>query len=155
MKTMTPVLLAVLVGVCAIPYLYGFKKAFSNNPFICSACFTLLAGTVLFVVALLYGKIQKGYVAANWLPIVLATVGIIGTNVLAYVIVNRFGASYWIIASLSNLLIAPSVVGYLLFREKCNVWIIPAVFCAVLSVVFFTMSKTTHEPANQSLQGTP
>ena len=32
MKIIIPVLLSVLVGVGTTPYVYGFKKAFSENP---------------------------------------------------------------------------------------------------------------------------
>jgi len=141
MKHAVPVLLAALVGVCGIPYVYGFRKAFSENPFIYAACFNLCAGAVLLVIALSFGGIENGYLARNWRPIVLAAVGIIGVNILAYFIVNEHGAGYWMLASLANVIIGPAVVGYLVLKEKCNWWIVPAYLCAILTVMFFQMSR--------------
>jgi drug/metabolite transporter (DMT)-like permease len=91
--------------------------------------------------AYLYGGIEQQYFMKNWTLILFAAVGIFIINILAYYIINLYGASYWIIASLSSMLIPAIVVGYFVFKERVNFWIIPSLICAILSVLFFTLSK--------------
>ncbi|MGD9211255.1 MAG: hypothetical protein PVI90_10790, partial [Desulfobacteraceae bacterium] len=76
-----------------------------------------------------------------WHLIIFAAFGIFLVNLSAYFIINYYGASYWMIASLSCMLIPPIVVGYLIFKENINYWIFPAIICAILTVFFFTLSK--------------
>jgi len=141
MKAIVPIMLAVLAGLCNIPLIYGFKKAYSQNPFIFAGSFNLCSAFFFLSIAYLYGGIEQQYFIKNWSFILFAALGIFLINILAYHIINRYGASYWMIASLSSMLIPAIVVGYFVFKERINLWIIPSVICAVLSVIFFTMSK--------------
>jgi drug/metabolite transporter (DMT)-like permease len=141
MKAIVPITLAVLAGACNIPLIYGFKKAYSQNPFIFAGSFNLCSAFIFLLLACLYGGIQQQYFIKNWSLILFAAVGIFIINILAYYIINHHGASYWIIASLSSMLIPAIVVGYFVFKERVNFWIIPSIICAILSILFFTLSK--------------
>jgi drug/metabolite transporter (DMT)-like permease len=141
MKAIVPITLAVLAGACNIPLIYGFKKAYSQNPFIFAGSFNLCSAFLFLLLACLYGGIQQQYFIKNWSLILFAAVGIFIINILAYYIINHHGASYWIIASLSSMLIPAIVVGYFVFKERVNFWIIPSIICAILSILFFTLSK--------------
>ena len=141
MKTLIPILIAVLVGVFNIPFVYGFKKAYSQNPFIFAASFNLCSAIFLLGVSFAYRGVEKDFFFRNWLFILSAACGIILINLSAYYIINSYGAGYWMIASLSNLLIPPILVGIFIFKEKFNYWIFPTIFCAILTVVLFTLSK--------------
>ena len=141
MKTIVPISLAILAGACNIPLIYGFKKAFSQNPFIFAGSFNLCSAAFFIVAAYIYGGIEYQYFIKNWPFIIAATIGIFLINILAYHIINHYGASYWIIASLSGMLIPGIVVGYFLFKENVNLWIVPSILCAILSVLFFLLSK--------------
>lgn len=141
MKALIPITLCALVGVCSIPFIYGFKKAFSQNPFIYAGCFNALSGIVLLAISYMHGGIEDHYLTRNALPIVLAASGIVLVNIIAYFVITRHGASYWMIASLSSMLIPAVVVGFIVFKEKYNLWIYPAVVCALLTVLFFALSK--------------
>jgi drug/metabolite transporter (DMT)-like permease len=141
MKAIVPITLAILAGACNIPLIYGFKKAYSQNPFIFAGSFNLCSAFLFLSLACLYGGIQQQYFIKNWSLILFAAVGIFIINVLAYYIINHHGASYWIIASLSSMLIPAIVVGYFVFKERVNFWIIPSIICAILSVIFFLFSK--------------
>jgi drug/metabolite transporter (DMT)-like permease len=141
MKALVPITLAVLAGLCNIPLIYGFKKAYSQNPFIFAGSFNLFSAFLFLSLAYLYGGIEQQYLIKNWALILFATAGIFFVNILAYYIINRYGASYWIIASLSSMLIPAIVVGYFVFKEKVNFWIMPSIICAILSVIFFILSK--------------
>ncbi len=141
MKAIVPITLAVLAGACNIPLIYGFKKAYSQNPFIFAGSFNLCSAFLFLLLAYLYGGIQQQYFIKNWSLILFAAVGIFIINILAYYIINHHGASYWIIASLSSMLIPAIVVGYFVFKERVNFWIIPSIICAILSILFFTLSK--------------
>jgi hypothetical protein len=141
MKALIPITLAVLVGFCNVPLIYGFKKAYSQNPFIYAGSFNLCSAFFFLSIAYIYGGIEQEYFLKNWSLILFAAIGIFLINVMAYLIINRYGASYWIIASLSSMLIPAIVVGYFLFYERVNFWIVPSIICAILSVVFFTLSK--------------
>jgi drug/metabolite transporter (DMT)-like permease len=142
MKALIPIGLAILVSVSNIPYVYGFKKAYSENPFIFAASMSFLCGVILLVLSLFWGKIEPAYVVKHWPVIVLAAVGIASVGVLMYVIVNKYGANYFMVASLCNVIVPASVVGFLIFKEKCNIaWLVPSLICASLSVFFFAMSR--------------
>jgi hypothetical protein len=43
---------------------------------------------------------------------------------LAYSIIDRHGATYWFIASLSSMLIPAIVIGFFVFEKKIDAWII-------------------------------
>jgi len=141
MKAIVPITLAVLAGACNMPLIYGFKKAYSQNPFIFAGSFNLCSTFFFLSMAYLYGGIEQQYFMKNWTLILFAAVGIFIINILAYYIINLYGANYWIIASLSSMLIPAIVVGYFVFKERVNFWIIPSLICAILSVLFFTLSK--------------
>jgi drug/metabolite transporter (DMT)-like permease len=140
-KTALPVLLCVFAGICNIPYLWGFKKAYSANPFIYGGLFNLLVGAILLILALFYGRIESNWVSAHKAPVAAAAFGIALINIVAYFVINRYGASWTMITSLSAMLIPPLVVGVVLFGEKLNLWIVPAIACGILTVVFFALSK--------------
>ncbi|MBN2061023.1 MAG: hypothetical protein JW882_11480 [Deltaproteobacteria bacterium] len=141
MKAIIPVLLAILVGVANIPLIYGFKKAYSQNPFIFAGSFNLCSAFLFIMAGYLYGGIEQNYFLKNWPFIIFAAVGVFSINIMAYIIINRYGASYWLIASLSAMLIPALFVGYYVFKERLNLWIIPSVLCAILTVFFFILSK--------------
>jgi drug/metabolite transporter (DMT)-like permease len=141
MKSILPIALAVLVGFCNVPLIYGFRKAYSQNPFIFAGSFNLCSAFLFLSIAYFYGGIEHQYFIKNWAVILFATIGIFIINSLAYYIINHHGASYWIIASLSSMLVPAIVVGYFVFKERVNFWIIPSVICAILSVIFFVLSK--------------
>lgn len=141
LKIIVPISMAILVGFCSIPLVYGFKKAYSQNPFIFAGSFNLCSAIVFFSISYIYGGVEQEYFLKNWPLIVFAAMGIVLINTLAYYIINRYGASYWMIASLSGMLIPAIVVGYFVFKEKLNSWIIPSIICAILAFFFFTLSK--------------
>jgi hypothetical protein len=145
MKIGRPVLLSLLVGVGTTPYVYGFKKAFSENPFVYAGMCNLFCGMVLLTISFTYGGVYGGvgrqYVFKNALPIGFSVLGIVLTNVCNYFIVARFGASFWLLSSLSMMLIPTFIVGYLVFKENCNLWIVPCLICTLLAVLFFGLSK--------------
>ena len=141
MKIIVPISLALIAGACNIPLIYGFKKAYSQNPFIFAGSFNLCSAFLFLGLSYFYGGIEQQYFTKNWPFILFATFGIFFINVLAYYLINHYGASYWMVTSLSTMLIPPIFVGYLIFKEKLNYWIIPAVICAVLTVIFFGLSK--------------
>jgi drug/metabolite transporter (DMT)-like permease len=141
MKSILPIALAVFVGFCNVPLIYGFRKAYSQNPFIFAGSFNLCSAFLFLSIAYIYGGIEHQYFIKNWALILFATLGIFIINFLAYYIINHHGASYWIIASLSSMLVPAIVVGYFIFKERVNLWIIPSVICAILSVIFFVLSK--------------
>ena len=62
MKALIPIVLAILVSVSNIPYVYGFKKAYSENPFIFAASMSFLCGVILLVLSLFWGRIEPTYV---------------------------------------------------------------------------------------------
>lgn len=141
MKALIPISLAILAGVCNVPLIYGFKKAYSQNPFIFAGSFNLCSAAFFISAACIYGGIEQQFFTRNWPFILAATAGIFFINIFAYHIINHHGASYWIIASLSSMLIPGIVVGYFIFKENVNFWIVPSILCAILSVFFFIMSK--------------
>ncbi len=141
MKILLPVLLTFLVGLSAIPYVYGFKKAFSENPFIYAGISNLVLGAVLLIISFAYGGVEKQYAMKNSIPIGLCVIGLVVANVCNYFIITRFGASYWLLSSLFMMLIPSFTVGYLIFRESFNAWVVPCVVCALLTVLFFGLSK--------------
>ena len=141
MKIVIPILLSLLVGVGTTPYVYGFKKAFSENPFIYAGLCNLFCGMVLLTISFTYGGAGRQYVIKNALPIGFSVLGIVLANVCNYFVVARFGASFWLLASLSMMLIPTFIVGYLIFKESCNLWIIPCLICTLLAVLFFGLSK--------------
>lgn len=141
MKIAIPVLLSVLVGVGTTPYVYGFKKAFSENPFVYAGLCNLFCGIALLTISCTYGGAGRQYVIKNALPIGFSVLGIVLTNVCNYFIVARFGASFWLLSSLSMMLIPTFIVGYLVFKENCNLWIVPCLICTLLAVLFFGLSK--------------
>jgi drug/metabolite transporter (DMT)-like permease len=141
MKSILPIALAVFVGFCNVPLIYGFRKAYSQNPFIFAGSFNLCSAFLFLSIAYIYGGIENQYFIKNWALILFATLGIFIINFLAYYIINHHGASCWIIASLSSMLVPAIVVGYFIFKERVNLWIIPSVICAILSVIFFVFSK--------------
>ena len=141
MKTSIPIILAILVGFCNVPFIYGFKKAYSQNPFIFAGSFNLCSAFFFLSISYFYGGIEHQYITKNWHLIVLAAVGIMLINILAYYIINYYGASYWMIAALSSMLVPAIIVGYFIFKEKLNFWIIPSIICALLTIFFFTLSK--------------
>ena len=141
MKVFVPLLLTFLVGASAIPYVYGFKKAFSENPFIYAGICNLILGAVLLTISLIYGGVEKQYAIRNAIPIGLCVIGLVVANVCNYFIITRFGASFWLLSSLFMMLIPSFAVGYLIFKEDFNVWILPCVACALLTVLFFGLSK--------------
>ena len=141
MKVIVPILLAFLVSVSIMPYVYGFKKAFSGNPFIYAGMCNLFCGIVLLIMSFVYGGTGKQYLAKNWIPIIMAVLGIVVANAANYFVITRFGASFWLLSSLFMMLIPSFIVGYLIFKENCNVWIVPCVVCALLTALFFGLSK--------------
>ena len=141
MKFALALLLTFLVGVGNVPYVYGFKKAFSQNPFIYAAMCNIFCGLVLLTISFAYVAPEKQYLIKNWIPIAIAVLGITMANVANYFIINKFGASFWLLSSLFMMLIPTFVVGYWIFKEQCNAWIAPCVFCALLTVLFFGLSK--------------
>ncbi len=141
MKVIVPILLTFLVGLGTAPYVYGFKKAFSGNPFIYVGMCNLFCGIVLLTISFGYGGAGKQYLAKNWIPIIMAVGGLVVANAANYFVITRFGASYWLLASLFMMLIPSFIVGYLIFKENFNAWIIPCVGCTLLAVLFFTLSK--------------
>jgi len=141
MKVIVPILLALLVGVGNVPYVYGFKKAFSGNPFIYAGMSNLLCGIALLTISSVYGGAGKQYLTKNWIVIGVGALGIVVANIAIYFVITRFGASFWLLCSLFIMLIPSFIVGYLIFKENCNVWIVPCVVCALLTVLFFGLSK--------------
>ena len=141
MKVIVPILLTLLVGAGSIPYVYGFKKAFSVNPFIYVGMCNIFCGIVLLIISFVYGGIGKQYLAKNWIPLIMAGLGLVVANAANYFVVTRFGASFWLLSSLFMMLIPSFIVGYLIFKENCNVWIVPCVACVLLAVLFFGLSK--------------
>ena len=141
MKSLTPILLAVGIGACNVPILYGFKKAYSQNPFVYAASFNVCSGLLMIVCTLFFGNIEHHYLAKGWPYIVTAGIGVMLMNLLAYYLINYYGAGYWIIASLCIMLLPSLLLGCVVFKEKFNLWIIPAILCALLTVFFFNLSK--------------
>jgi hypothetical protein len=141
MKIVIPVLLSVLVGIGTAPYVYGFKKAFSENPFIYAGMCNLFCGIVLLMISFTYGGVGRQYLIKSSLPIVFSVLGIVLANVCNYFIIARFGASFWLLSSLCMMLIPTFIVGYLVFKENSNLWIVPCVICTLLAVLFFGLSK--------------
>jgi len=101
----------------------------------------MINGCVLILLSFYYGQIEKDYIGKNSVPIVLAALGVIGINVLLYVVITKYGASWMILNSLIAMLIPPTLVGYVIFKERFNLWILPAMGCAILAGVFFALSK--------------
>ncbi|MFH1009293.1 MAG: hypothetical protein V1800_17600 [Candidatus Latescibacterota bacterium] len=141
MKMVLPVLLSLLVGIGTTPYVFGLKKAFSGNPFIYVGLCNLFGGIVLLAISFTYGGVEKQYVMRNALPIGFSVLGIVMANICNYFVVARFGASYWLLASLSMMLVPTFVLGYLVFKESFNSWIVPCIVCTLLAVLFFGLSK--------------
>ena len=141
MKIIIPISIAILVGFFNIPFIYGVKKAYSQNPFIFAGAFNLCSAIFFLIISYFYGGIEQQYLLKNWPFIIFAALGIFLINLAAYYIINHYGASYWMIASLSGMLIPPMIVGYLIFKEKLNYWIIPTIICAILTIFFFMLSK--------------
>ncbi|MDP6779516.1 MAG: hypothetical protein QGI83_22365 [Candidatus Latescibacteria bacterium] len=141
MKIILPVVLTFLVGAGAIPYVYGFRKAFSENPFIFAGIANFALGVILLGISFAYGGIERQYAVRNVVPIGLCVLGLVVANIANYFIITRYGASYWLLSSLFMMLIPSFVVGYLIFKETFNVWIVPCVFCALLTVAFFGLAK--------------
>jgi len=84
MKTLVPVTLAVFAGLCNIPLIYGFKKAYSQNPFIFAGSFNLVSAFVFLSIAYLFGGIEHHYFVRNWPFILFAALGIVLINTLAH-----------------------------------------------------------------------
>ena len=141
MKIVVPVFLTFLVGLSSVPYVYGFNKAFSQNPFLYPGICNFGAGAALLILSLVYGGVGRHYFIDNSIPIGVCVAGLVVANVSNYFVVTRFGASFWLLASLFLMLIPSSIVGYWILKERCNVWIVPCVVCALLTVVFFGLSK--------------
>lgn len=141
MKTLVPVTLAVFAGLCNIPLIYGFKKAYSQNPFIFAGSFNLVSAFVFLSIAYLFGGIEHHYFVRNWPFILFAALGIVLINTLAYYLINYHGASYWIVVSLSSMLIPGIIVGYFILKDRVNIWIVPSIIFAILSAIFFVLSK--------------
>ena len=96
---------------------------------------------VLLTISFTYGGAGRQYIIKNALPIGFSVLGIVLANVCNYFVVVRFGASFWLLSSLSMMLIPTFIVGYLIFKENCNLWIIPCLICTLLAVLFFGLSK--------------
>lgn len=75
------------------------------------------------------------------IPIIMAVLGIVVVNAANYFIITELGASFWLLSSLSMMLIPSFAVGYSIFKENCNAWIVPRVICALLAAPFFALSK--------------
>jgi hypothetical protein len=141
MKIVVPIALSFVAGSALIPFVYGFKKAFSTNPFAYSGITNLLCALALLTISALYGGTEKQYLARHWIPISLAALGLVVVNIMHYFIITRYGASFSLLTSLFMMLMPTFVVGYLIFKERCNLWIVPCIACALLTVLFFGLSK--------------
>jgi hypothetical protein len=141
MRIVIPIALALMAGTALIPFVYGMKKAFSTNPFVYSGIANLLCAIALLMISTIYGGVEKQYLVRHWIPISLGALGLVVVNISHYFVITRFGASYSMLSSLFMMLMPALVVGYLIFKERCNLWIVPCIACALLTVLFFALSK--------------
>ncbi|MFC1534941.1 hypothetical protein ACFL7M_16430 [Thermodesulfobacteriota bacterium] len=65
MKGLIPISLAIIVGFCNIPLIYGFKKAYSQNPFIFAGSFNLCSAFFFLLIGYFYGGIEHQYFIKN------------------------------------------------------------------------------------------
>ena len=89
MKIILPISIAILVGFFNIPFIYGVKKAYSQNPFIFAGAFNLCSAIFFLVVSYFYGGIEQQYFIKNWHYIVFAALGIFLINLAAFSICSN------------------------------------------------------------------
>lgn len=133
--------LCLLFALSNIPVVIGYKTVHHANNLIYPGFVLIVTGALMLVISWKQNIILSEYFIKNYIWILFPSIITILNCYATVSIINKYGASSFVMASLFNLLIPPTIVGYLIYKEKVNLFIIPTYFCCIFAVYLFHLSK--------------
>lgn len=142
-KFLIPFAIAFMAAMGNVFFVFGSRKAEGTpNPFLYTAGAMAVSFTLFAVLFLLFGTRGAGdYVGRNGGWIALSGTGIFLTFLGFYLLYSRYDTSYYALFSVTALILTVVVLGAWILREGLNLYGILSVAAAVVSIVFFALSK--------------
>lgn len=138
-----PLALATLAAVGNAMFAFGQKRAeVPDNPFLFLMMAIVVCFMVFFVGTFFLPKTDMmKYLGRNYLWIIISGVGLSFIYVGFYFLFVRYGTSYYIVYAVLSIITTSIIVGFLMFRESFNIYYGLSVFCAMITVVLFSLGQ--------------
>ncbi len=143
LNIMAALTFAALSAVGNAMFAFGQKRAeLVENPFLFLAL-TMTTCLILFCITIPFFPNVKAfsYAVNNALWIGISGLGFYFTFIGFYFLYTRFGASYYVVYAVFSILTTSIVVGILVFKESFNIYHLLSVFCAIVTVVLFSVGQ--------------
>ena len=142
-KFMIPFSFAMFAAIGNVFFVFGNRKVgHSGNPMMFTTTAMAVCLLLYFVCYLTFGTRGSGeFLRRNLLWCTLSGVGMFMTFLGFYLLYSRFDTSYYALFSVVSILMTTIVLGLIILKEGINLYGIISIAAAVVSVVFFGLSK--------------
>jgi drug/metabolite transporter (DMT)-like permease len=143
-NVLLPVLFAILAAVGNGFFAVGQKQAGGMaNPMLYIAGSVLSAGILAALAAPFVGAVSAQLLRQNAFYLGVSGFGLFLTYI-GFVLMYRYGASYYVVYAAASIITTSVVVGFLLYKEPVNGYHIAAVITALATVVLFSVGQARH-----------
>jgi len=144
-------LAAFLAAIGNAIFAFGQRKAeTAASPMLFNAFTFFIALVCVLILAAFQMPREPGeFVRANWKQALFTGIGTAITYYGFYILYGRYGASYYALYGISALLTTSIGVGFLIFRERFNLYFGLSIVTAVITLVLFMMGQFEAQKADQ------
>jgi drug/metabolite transporter (DMT)-like permease len=143
LKFLIPFGFALIAALGNVLFVYGNRKVgHTTNPFFFTATVMAICLSLYLIGTLLFGMRGSGeFLRKNILWCSISGVGMFLTFLGFYLLYSRFDTSYYALFVVTSMLLTTLVLGVLVLHERINLYGGISIAAAVVSIVFFGLSK--------------
>jgi len=142
-KMLIPFSFALLASLGNVFFVFGNRKVGnSGNPLMFTTTAMTVCVALYFVCFFALGPKGSGeFLRRNLLWCMLSGVGMFMTFLGFYLLYSRFDTSYYALFAVTSVLMTTLVLGVFILKEGINLYGVISIAAAVVSIVFFGLSK--------------
>ena len=143
LKTLIPFSFAFLAAIGNVFFVFGNRKVGnSSNPMMFTTTVMTICLMLYFICYLAFGTKGSGeFLRRNLLWCMLSGAGMFMTFLGFYLLYSRYDTSYYALFAATSILVTTIVLGVFILKEGINLYGAISIAAAVVSVVFFGLSK--------------
>ncbi len=134
---------ALLAAVGNALFAFGQKKiTLSKNPFLFLIGALTICISLFLLSTIFFKRINlKEYISLNWKWMVISGFGFFLTFIGFYFLYTKYGTSYYILYAVLSIISTSILLGFIIFKEKFNIYFALSIVFALLTILFFTLGK--------------